>query len=164
MKKLILYAIALALIACAHRVSASQAVPRDSLLIIQQALADSGYDPGTIDGLMGRKTIAAISSFQEDHQLTVTGQIDESTIALLLPQIKEETESGVFGNYQLNAIAAAAFLVCVILIIFMVRAGAKKRNPAKYIDHLIEKGDKALRSNKFEKAKSHYRKAIHTLE
>ena len=40
---------------------------------IQQALQQLGYNPGPIDGLMGRKTEAAITAFQQENDLVVDG-------------------------------------------------------------------------------------------
>jgi peptidoglycan hydrolase-like protein with peptidoglycan-binding domain len=42
--------------------------------IIQQDLVTLGYDPGTTDGEMGTKTIVAISKFQAEHDMEVTGE------------------------------------------------------------------------------------------
>lgn len=44
------------------------------LATIQSALQAKGYDPGPADGLMGPKTRSAISRFQADNGLAVTGQ------------------------------------------------------------------------------------------
>ena len=50
---------------------------------VQQALAAQGYNPGTPDGLMGSKTIRAISEFQRAKNLTPTGNLDPETINAL---------------------------------------------------------------------------------
>ncbi len=49
----------------------------------QQRLTELGYDPGPVDGKMGRKTENAIRKFQEDNNLSVTGKVDEETIQKL---------------------------------------------------------------------------------
>ncbi len=41
---------------------------------VQEALLRLGYDPGVADGLMGRRTGAAITAYQRDHDLPATGQ------------------------------------------------------------------------------------------
>lgn len=46
---------------------------RETVQAVQQALNDAGYDCGTPDGLAGKKTRAAITAYQQDHGLTVTG-------------------------------------------------------------------------------------------
>jgi hypothetical protein len=49
----------------------------------QQALARLGYDPGPIDGIMGRRTRQAIEQFQQDQHLMVTGQPSTSLLRML---------------------------------------------------------------------------------
>lgn len=50
---------------------------------VQERLTERGYDPGPLDGMMGRGTRAAIGMFQEDEGLAVTGEIDAPTLARL---------------------------------------------------------------------------------
>lgn len=45
----------------------------------QIALQNAGYDPGPIDGKMGKKTKAAIIAFQRDNNLNTTGKADNKT-------------------------------------------------------------------------------------
>jgi len=52
-------------------------------MAMQQALRDRGYDPGTIDGIMGRKTASALRRYQELENLGVTGRMDPQTAAKL---------------------------------------------------------------------------------
>jgi hypothetical protein len=47
---------------------------------VQTRLTELGYNPGPIDGLMGKRTSNAIKKFQEDNGLSVTGKIDADTI------------------------------------------------------------------------------------
>lgn len=42
---------------------------------VQTALNKKGYDCGTADGIMGKKTKAALKKFQKDNNLTVDGKI-----------------------------------------------------------------------------------------
>lgn len=46
---------------------------------IQQALKNAGYDPGPIDGKMGRRTREALRNFQRDRNFMVTGKINRRT-------------------------------------------------------------------------------------
>ena len=46
---------------------------------VQQAMNDFGYECGTPDGIAGKKTKAAISAFQTDNGLTVTGTVTYET-------------------------------------------------------------------------------------
>lgn len=64
----------------------------------QKQLTELGYEPGPIDGKMGKKTENAIKSFQRDNNLEISGTLDEKTLQKLglVPQkqgeltIKEE--------------------------------------------------------------------------
>jgi len=42
---------------------------------VQQILADQGYAPGAVDGVMGAETRAAIKAFERDNGLDQTGRI-----------------------------------------------------------------------------------------
>lgn len=46
---------------------------------MEDALADNGYDPGRIDGIIDSDTRAAIREFQRDRDLAVTGTMDRET-------------------------------------------------------------------------------------
>jgi localization factor PodJL len=51
--------------------------------LVQKLLAEKGYDPGPADGLLGQKTIDAISQFQGETGLPKTGSIDTDLVAAL---------------------------------------------------------------------------------
>lgn len=50
---------------------------------IQIALRNAGFNPGPIDGIIGRKTIAAIKAFQASKGLQVDGIVGKHTMAAL---------------------------------------------------------------------------------
>jgi uncharacterized protein (TIGR02594 family) len=52
---------------------------------IQRALSAAGFDPGPIDGIMGRKTISAIAAFQKARNVAVKwpGTVGSKTLAAL---------------------------------------------------------------------------------
>jgi peptidoglycan hydrolase-like protein with peptidoglycan-binding domain len=50
---------------------------------IQIALKNAGYDPGTIDGKMGRQTKEAIRAFQRANNLHADGKVGKNTWKLL---------------------------------------------------------------------------------
>jgi uncharacterized protein (TIGR02594 family) len=52
---------------------------RDFIAKIQKALADANFDPGTIDGIMGRQTRSAIIGFQRAKNLTPDGLVGPNT-------------------------------------------------------------------------------------
>jgi S1-C subfamily serine protease len=50
---------------------------------VQADLAELGYDPGPVDGVLGRRTRAAIRAFQADVGLPVDGRTSDELIAAL---------------------------------------------------------------------------------
>jgi len=46
---------------------------------VQQLLRDRGFDPGSIDGVFGARTRAAVVNFQRSRNLSVTGIVDVTT-------------------------------------------------------------------------------------
>jgi peptidoglycan hydrolase-like protein with peptidoglycan-binding domain len=54
---------------------AVNAAEHETVMRVQQVLADLGYAPGPVDGAWGENTSHAISAFQNDRNLPVTGQI-----------------------------------------------------------------------------------------
>ncbi|MDP4910239.1 MAG: lytic murein transglycosylase [Burkholderiaceae bacterium] len=50
---------------------------------IQQALLDRGYDIGEVDGLIGAKSRAAISAFQQSKGITVNGRAGQQVLKAL---------------------------------------------------------------------------------
>ena len=58
---------------------------------LQEALKAKGDDPGALDGVMGRKTTAALRRFQAGNGLKATGKLDKETAEKLGIEM---TESG----------------------------------------------------------------------
>lgn len=52
--------------------------PYATVITVQRRLAVLGYYGGSIDGIMGPKTRAAISAYQCEHGLVVTGTINKA--------------------------------------------------------------------------------------
>ena len=50
---------------------------------VQEALRDKGFDPGPIDGVMGRRTRAALRSFQQSKNIKANGDLDADTFQQL---------------------------------------------------------------------------------
>jgi peptidoglycan hydrolase-like protein with peptidoglycan-binding domain len=46
---------------------------------IQEALKEKAEDPGAVDGIMGKKTRAAVRAFQKANGIKVTGAVDDQT-------------------------------------------------------------------------------------
>lgn len=66
---------------------------REHVKKLQEALKDKGEDPGAVDGIMGRKTRAAISAFQKANGLKVTARLDDQTAEKLGVQKPREVVS-----------------------------------------------------------------------
>jgi len=56
---------------------------RPNVKQIQIALANAGYNPGTIDGNMGKQTRDTIKAFQRANNLSADGKVGKRTWALL---------------------------------------------------------------------------------
>ena len=52
-----------------------------TVLRVQQVLAELGYTPGTIDGDWGQNTADAVSAFQRDRNMAVTGTINPELLS-----------------------------------------------------------------------------------
>lgn len=50
---------------------------------IQAALQNAGYNPGSVDGKMGKQTVEAIKAFQSANNLKADGKVGKQTWALL---------------------------------------------------------------------------------
>lgn len=55
----------------------------DTVLQAQLTLVSIGYDPGPIDGIIGKKTMKAIREFQCNEKLEITGRLDKETLKRL---------------------------------------------------------------------------------
>ena len=60
---------------------------------VQRALAAQGFDPGTPDGFWGKKSVAALRSFQKSRGLPETGVIDDTALAILFPATVVDSSS-----------------------------------------------------------------------
>ena len=51
-------------------------------MVMQVRLGDMGYNPGPIDGVIGRETMGAVSAFQKDNKMA-SGQLTMETLRAL---------------------------------------------------------------------------------
>jgi peptidoglycan hydrolase-like protein with peptidoglycan-binding domain len=51
--------------------------------LLQSALAQLGYSPGTVDGVYGTSTTTAVTNFQRARKLTADGILGPATLAAL---------------------------------------------------------------------------------
>lgn len=64
----------------------------DDVAELQAGLNQLGYDCGTVDGIFGQKTLAAVKAFQATHELTVDGVAGPKTQAALLAALEEDKD------------------------------------------------------------------------
>jgi murein L,D-transpeptidase YcbB/YkuD len=60
-----------------------EAKTRPSIKQIQTALLNAGYNPGAIDGKLGKQTKEAIKAFQKANNLNIDGTVGKKTWSLL---------------------------------------------------------------------------------
>lgn len=72
---------------------AQAALDRKTVASVQGRLAWLGYDPGPVDGIVGRRTAAAIRRFQADHGLEANGLMT----AALADQVMGTPKTGAFS-------------------------------------------------------------------
>lgn len=63
-----------------------QAMGAEQVRSAQKQLKEAGFNPGPVDGQLGRQTSRAIREFQQDNGLPATGRLDEPTKELLMAQ------------------------------------------------------------------------------
>jgi peptidoglycan hydrolase-like protein with peptidoglycan-binding domain len=66
------------------------AIADDLTKIIQQDLVTLGYDPGNTDGEASTKTVVAISKFQAENNLDVTGEASPQLAGVIKAAIKQQ--------------------------------------------------------------------------
>ncbi len=60
--------------------------------LIQSLLQKAGFNPGNIDGKMGRRTKEAVLEFQKEHDLKVDGKIGYKTLSALAKYISDDPQ------------------------------------------------------------------------
>lgn len=81
---------------------------RESIKQLQRSLAEHGFDTGRIDGVLGRRTKAAVEAFQKANGLPVDGVVGPQTLAKLssdsaegasrLPRARPDVEGGLLSK------------------------------------------------------------------
>ena len=72
--------------------SVREAKSHPSIKQIQIALTNAGYNPGSIDGRMGRQTKEAIKAFQKANNLKENGKVDKKTWSLLKEHLDKKVK------------------------------------------------------------------------
>ncbi|MCX5696199.1 MAG: peptidoglycan-binding domain-containing protein [Candidatus Omnitrophica bacterium] len=70
----------------------SASVKHPKVKDVQTALKNAGYDPGNIDGHMGKQTREALKAFQKANNLTINGKANKKTWALLGEYLNQKTK------------------------------------------------------------------------
>lgn len=81
----------------------------DEVRQIQQKLKDWGYYDGSVDGIYGSKTVAAVKAFQKKNNLTVDGVAGTKTLAAM--GINSASTGGGNNNVSSSDITLLARLV-----------------------------------------------------
>jgi hypothetical protein len=68
--------------AALNRLETNQLSPSD-IRILQTRLKESGFDPGPIDGLAGRRTLSALNAYRESIRLAPVLVVSRETIGAL---------------------------------------------------------------------------------
>lgn len=90
---------------CVFFLIAAVASADDLTMMVQTDLATLGYDAGDASGETTTKTIVAISKFQAEHNLEVTGEVTPQLAGILKAEINKQNGTVRVGNS--GAVAAA---------------------------------------------------------
>jgi lysozyme family protein len=64
--------------------AAARPLTRSDIKMLQGRLWSLGFDPGTIDGIAGRRTLAALNRYRAGKSLDRVAHIDRAAVADLL--------------------------------------------------------------------------------
>jgi hypothetical protein len=64
--------------------------PEVVIMAVQVSLQMLGYDPGPIDGLGGRRTVAALAAYAQDRGITLNQVTVNLAVALLRAEVREK--------------------------------------------------------------------------
>lgn len=92
MMKAAVYRSMVLLACCLTLGTAANAADPGLVKMAQQDLVTLGYDPGGVDGQMGTKTIIAVSKFQAEQGMEVTGEVSPQLIGALRAAINQQNQ------------------------------------------------------------------------
>lgn len=102
--------------------------------MIQEDLTTLGYDPGDATGEVTTKTIVAISKFQAERDLEVTGEVTPQLVGIVKAALKDQNNPGAGANAVASAPAArspaelqAAQQACIQDKVAKAQASQKKK-------------------------------------
>lgn len=77
-------------------------IPKEEVRVVQEQLSRLGYDPGPADGVLGRKTVSALATFQHEQRIYENGTIGEQTRTRLAQMIGKLARTDPIGNSVLG--------------------------------------------------------------
>ncbi|WP_257446537.1 N-acetylmuramidase domain-containing protein [Archangium lipolyticum] len=95
-------------LAAAYQHLSTHPLPDLSVREGQLLLSFLGFDPGTVDGVFGAHTKAALNRFQSQHQLPPTSGFDPATLELLRQQLAGPPRSTALPPRQDSVVPAPA--------------------------------------------------------
>lgn len=99
----------LTVLGCLLALSAPEFVAADELAkMAQQELVALGYDPGNSDGEVTPQTVMAISKFQAEHDMEVTGEVSPQLVGALRAAAKKQHQAPGGQAAATNAVSPAA--------------------------------------------------------
>lgn len=140
----------------------------------QSKLAAQGFDPGKLDGVLGRGTSAAITSFQEKSALPTSGALDAATLDKLAIGVSTQkpvadwiavpTQAEIdkmvattndpisaFSDYRLNSPAAGLSLPGAAILAAMNQSadiyGSRRAGQPKHTDQGYKYASECLKTN-----------------
>jgi peptidoglycan hydrolase-like protein with peptidoglycan-binding domain len=138
-------------------------IDKETILKLQQALKDSGYDVGSVDGIIGRKTIEALNSYLTDKGLEPTAELTEETLNLLFAPDTQEPDSTEpdrpTARFSNGPIIAAAIFVFFLSVLFANKIYAKRD-----LNKALKKSENTFKKGRLDRAQKEYEKIIKVLE
>jgi len=98
----------LSMIAASMLVTAPVVLADELVQMIQKDLVALGYDPGTIDGQLTTKTQVAISKFQTDNGMPVTGEASPQLAGVTSSKVDQMRNGGKQAQAEASAEEKAA--------------------------------------------------------
>jgi len=78
-----------------RHIESATPLPEDkNIIAIQRHLAESGYEPGPTDGVLGEQTRAAIIAFEIDNKLPVSGVASQKLLKSIILGVSRQEVSG----------------------------------------------------------------------
>ncbi len=149
----VLCAIALCIISVSGNIAHAQ---DEQVRAAQEFLSEQGYSPGPADGFWGPRTEQAISEFQRNNELDVSGQLDEPTLQRIdqiqnppspTPSPRLEANQGAESGGQGIFWWIASILGFLAFIVFRKKNEKQKPAPTSGKRRMPDEADTAHREN-----------------